>query len=316
MNHADAMARGARCDLCPLRKDGVIVPPAVASGKLRLVIVGENPGRHEENSRAPFSGLSGRILERELNKGGIRLSDTHRTYAALCRGDTDKENDRAAECCAPRLLREVSELASGAPLLTMGRAPLRSMLGVRSLLVSRGFIWPTKEADPKGGKAALKAAYKKPASAKRDSAILKAETAVARGLLAGRTCLPTLSPGFVLRADTWLPVFQIDIRRVSRLLLGEVPSPLEDVGSYAVGGLETLRGMKPVVSLDVETDGIHIRTTRMLCVGISDGEKTAVIWPWKKKHAKGLQKWLRSRETVIAHHGAFDIPVLRNHGVT
>ncbi len=163
--------------------------------------------------------------------------------------------------------------------------------------------------------AALKAAYKRKEGAKRDSAILRGDTLAARIPIAGRVVLPSLHPSFILRADTWHPVFRIDIGRAARLVLGSVSLPLEDVSRYQVGGLEVLRDLAPVVSLDTETDGIDTRRCKMLCVGLSDTRKTVVIWPWKKAYAKPLSKFLRSRAGVVCHNGIFDIPVLRSHGV-
>ncbi len=317
MTKTGAMAAGARCDLCPCFKEGVIVPPLPSASPkgLRLIVIGDSPSRTDERTREPLSGMAGKILHSELSKNGVSRASCHVDSVALCRGESDKENERAAECCAPRLLGELSKLPPDIPILALGKAPLVAVLGVRSLLQARGFIWTAKTVDPKQPPAALKAAYKKSVGVRRDNAILKAETMGGRGLLAGRTVLPTLHPSFILRADTWNPVFQIDIRRAARTVANEVVWPLEDVGQYVVGGLELLRGLGPTVSLDTETTGIDPMTCQLLCVGVSDIERTVVIWPWKASYARKFSKFLHSRERVIIHNSLFDVPVLRAHGV-
>ncbi len=316
MTREEAEARGAHCSICPLAKSsGPVVPPAPAKGKLRLIVVGDNPGRTEEKLREPFTGMGGAILKRELLKNGIRSAECHFTNVALCRGDSDKENERAAECCAPRMLGELSALPSGVPILSLGKAPLKALLGMRSILVARGFIWAVPEVEAATLKAAAKSIKKAKAGERKNNIVLRHATLSARAALVGKVVLPSLHPGFVLRADTWNPVFQLDARRTARVVRGDVVEPYEDVGEYRVGGLDLLAEMGSVVSLDVETDGIDTRRAGLLCVGISDGEKTVVLWPWRAGMAAGLSRFLHERDSVVAHNGLFDIPVLRNHGV-
>ncbi len=316
MTKDEAQAMGARCLQCPLLKDGVIVPSSPASsGKVRLAIVGEVPGRLDERLGSPLNGLPGKVLDDALRTNGLKRSEAWVGNAALCRGDSDKENERAAECCAPRLLQELSHLPHGAPVLTLGKLPTKAVLGVRSILVARGFIWTAPEIPSATVKAAAKAALRAKDGPRKDAAMLRGETLATRASLSGRRVLPTIHPSFVLRADTWNAVFQLDSARASRAVLGTLPQPLEDVATHRVGGLEVLDGLGDTVSLDTETDGIDTRTCKMLCVGLSDGKSTAVIWPWRARYAKPLSRWLRSRAVVVAHNGLFDIPVLRNHGV-
>jgi DNA polymerase len=60
------------------------------------VVIGENPGRTEEKLGAPFVGMAGKVLDSALKKAGIERRQCHLTNATLCRGDSDKENDKAA----------------------------------------------------------------------------------------------------------------------------------------------------------------------------------------------------------------------------
>lgn len=79
---------------------------------------------------------------------------------------------------------------------------------------------------------------------------------------------------------------------------------------------KALSALGPVVSLDVETDGIKPTECGLLCVGLSDGVNTVVIWPWKDSYGPELTKFLQSRQAVVCHNGMFDILVLSNHNVT
>ena len=130
---------------------------------------------------------------------------------------------------------------------------------------------------------------------------LKAATLRGRGLIAGRRVIPALHPAFILRADTWHPVFKLDIARAVRLA-NNPGMALEDAGTHLVGGLEVLEGLGDVVSCDIETTGINPLTCDILCVGLSDGLRTVVIWPWRDDYAPAFSAWLRTRKAVVGHN--------------
>jgi uracil-DNA glycosylase family 4 len=301
--------------LCPLRGRPV-VPPTPALAKLRLVIVGEGPGRNEEKLGAPFVGLSGKLLDTQLREHQVPRGACHITNAALCRGETDKENDIAAACCAPRLLRELAALPASVPIVTLGKSATVSVLGYKKILYARGFIWEAPEIAPDALKLAAREVYKAPVE-KREVKVLRAETLRARAKLTGRTVLPTIHPAFVLRADTWHPVFRLDMRRACKLANGE-RLPREEFGPtpHYTGGPTLLQMLGPDVSCDIETDGIIPLETGILCIGFSDGTNTVVIWPWRPSYAKRVSRFLRTRRAVVFHNGYnFDQIVMGAHGI-
>lgn len=318
----DPVLNGARCDLCPLRGAPVIPPRPAASPK--LVVVGDRPSRNDERLGAILSGKAGVLLDQSLRKHGVQNRDqVYLTTAALCRGEKDKDNERAALCCAPRLLGELATIVGGSsrhrdepsdsqskpPILALGKAATLSILGTKKLLYARGFVWHA----PGIGRAAIKTAEKK--GLKGGMPQVAAESLALRAKLEGAVVFPTVDPGFILRADNWKPIWEVDTSRVIRWAL-EGPVALQDDGVHHVGGLEVLEGLGPEVSLDIETDGVKWLECRILCVGLSDGVRTSVIYPWKRTYARGLSAWLRTRKVVVAHNGrAFDEIVLAQHGV-
>ena len=304
------MAHGARCDLCPLRGN-IVVPPTLHLSP-KFVVVGEGPGRVEERLGAPFLGQSGKLLDSHLAKNGLRRSDAWVTNAALCRGESDRENDKAADCCAPRLLRELAAHPGDKPIIALGKAATRSILGVKSILAARGFVWRAKEIPEATLKAARKASGKKDA---RAILSLRAATLEGRAALSGRVVFPMLHPAFILRADVWNPIFTLDFERFGRFMRGELKWPLADVAPYTTRFAD-IRKLGKVVSLDIETDGVKVLETKILSVQTSDGRNTVVIHPWLPKYAARLSKWLASRTTVVGHNlFQFDLIVLKRHRV-
>ena len=82
MSKYEPMMHGARCDICPL-KGQKIVPP---EGDSPIVIVGECPGKLEEQQGRPFVAATGMKLQELLRKAGLPpREELHLTNALLCR---------------------------------------------------------------------------------------------------------------------------------------------------------------------------------------------------------------------------------------
>jgi DNA polymerase len=59
------------CTRCPLYKNATQVVPGQGSAHARLMLVGEQPGDHEDIAGRPFVGPAGRILDKALAQAGI-----------------------------------------------------------------------------------------------------------------------------------------------------------------------------------------------------------------------------------------------------
>jgi uracil-DNA glycosylase family 4 len=141
----DPEAHGAACGLCPLKGE-VVVPPAPAkSGKTRLVIVGEAPGRVEVAHGEPFIGPSGLLLDRLLKEADFPRDDIHISNSLLCQATNDKELKVGRVCCAPRLARELEALPAEAVIMPMGAVANKALLGQASIFKTRGFVWRVPE---------------------------------------------------------------------------------------------------------------------------------------------------------------------------
>lgn len=310
-----AFRMGARCDLCP-NKDKIAVGPSPLPERHRLTLVGQEPGRNEEKLGQPFVGLSGKLVTDLLLKNKLRRGETYLTNSALCRSESERENAKAAECCAPRLYRELAQTSPAPPIMALGSTATRSLLNIKTIFLARGFIF--KAPSIEGLDVAQKHVWKRPVGPSREKAALKLETFKGRNSLAGRIIMPSLHPSFVLRTQTWSPIIRIDFRRASRWIRGEVSlNRLADLGRHVVTeSVLPLYALERVISLDVETT--HAKSAllaRLLCVGVSDGDQTFVLWPWAPKMAKPLARFLKSRLQVVAHNFTFDRTVLEMHGV-
>jgi uracil-DNA glycosylase family 4 len=330
---------GARCDLCPLGgKDRKFVPPQPPSSKLRLIVVGEGPGRRELLEGRPFIGQSGLLLDDSMSKAGWRTwrCESWISNAALCAGTTDGEKDDAAACCAPRLLKELAALPKEIPILTLGKPAARAILGVNTVQKARGFVWTVREITDAQVRGAERTAEKALASFKgarkdrkgemrleADVAALKAAAVKGRSLLKGRTVLPTVHPAFILRSKILRPVFDVDIDRVARWV--RKPFPLLDdiqkgrdyeVVSKPGEVKRALASLGEEISFDIETNDKDPIIAKIRCLGVSDGARTFVIFPWKKKvHAPIVSRAFRTRIAVGHNIKAYDEIAMKRDGV-
>jgi len=99
-------------------------------GRKKILIVGEAPGRQEDEKGTQFVGVSGQRLKEALEECGISMRrDCWTTNALICRPPGNKIKDKnAIAYCRPNLLRSIRELN---PVITI----LLGGLAVRSLIV-------------------------------------------------------------------------------------------------------------------------------------------------------------------------------------
>lgn len=294
MSNAIAKPAGSACLTCP-GKDAPCVRPEPAARALRLAVVGEGPGQNELREGRPFIGASGRMLERGLRSIGLSRANVHWTNAVLC-DVKEKDLPAARKACEQRLKDELRGVAARVTV-PVGAWGLQSALELK----------------------------KKPQ-------IMKWRGSVS--VLPGdRYVMPTLHPAFVMRSPLWGKWLEGDIARVGRVLdHGWVPPELAHGHEFSVlrerHELARLEELGRVVGYDVETVGLGPVTTRLVCLGLSDGKRTFIV-PWAKA-ADGFFGWwgegqlevaaeltrvLASRIAVTHNGPAFDHIVSSQHGI-
>ena len=145
----DPQAEGALCGSCPLQ-GARVVPPTPALNRVRLIIVGEAPGRIEAATGKCFVGPSGLLLNKILDELSFSRDNAHVTNAILCRPDEEKQIKEAMICCAPRLANELSRIDKRVPVSALGAVASRMLLGQKTIFKARGFVWEIpKPKEPK-----------------------------------------------------------------------------------------------------------------------------------------------------------------------
>jgi len=107
-----------RCGLYQHRKN-----PVVGEGPLTadIVIVGEAPGRKEDETGRPFVGPAGQLLNVLLSKAGLRREDVYITNIVKCRPPGNRDPTREeVNACLPYLLTQL-EIIKPKIIIALGR---------------------------------------------------------------------------------------------------------------------------------------------------------------------------------------------------
>ncbi len=117
------------CGRCPLSAGRTNAVPGEGDGSSGILLVGEAPGRNEDETGRPFCGAAGRNLDLALKEAGILRPTVFVTSIVKCRPPENRDPtpaERAA--CRPHLLDQVAALRPRV-LVALGRHGLSGLLG-------------------------------------------------------------------------------------------------------------------------------------------------------------------------------------------
>ena len=130
MTDFEEMSTCVRCDLSATRQRVVI-----GSGPLtaRLMIVGEAPGRTEDEGGAPFIGRSGKLLFTLLEEVvGLTRAQCYVTNVVKCRPPANRTpTPKEIETCRPWLIEQLDRV-SPRFILTLGNTAGRALFSYQS----------------------------------------------------------------------------------------------------------------------------------------------------------------------------------------
>lgn len=274
VTYADPRDLGAKCDECPFK--GQIPVFAQPSKNPVLAVVGQDPGRNEEEEGIPFVGRSGRRLNKALNRFDIPRASLHVTNARLCRppyNATVAEKKLALECCRPRLANELNALPSNVRvILALGAAALQTLTGKRSIMSRMGGpLPPTK--------------FEFARKQKRDGTWWGHDASFSADFTRFETVVPTAHPAMVLRSPHFGFPMTVHIARAWGLQTGAIkpwkwPKFHLWPDASMVRALERILKSNRPVGMDTETGGTSFKHSPIRVVGLSNID-TTISSPWE-----------------------------------
>ena len=116
------------CQRCGLGASRHKLVYGVGNPNAHLVLVGEAPGREEDQQGEPFVGEAGRLLDRILQAMGMRRDDVYICNVLKCRppDNRDPQPDEVATCEA-FLIRQIAAIKPQV-IIGLGRFAVHSLL--------------------------------------------------------------------------------------------------------------------------------------------------------------------------------------------
>lgn len=119
------------CVQCPL---GTLGRTTVVFGDgnpdARIMIIGEAPGRNEDEGGKPFIGRAGKVLDEALNAARIDRSEIFITNVVKCRPPKNrKPTTLEAGICKNLLLFNQIKIIRPSIIITLGATPFEALLG-------------------------------------------------------------------------------------------------------------------------------------------------------------------------------------------
>lgn len=170
------------CTLCRLHEGRTHAVPGEGRRGSGLFLLGEGPGRHEDEQGRPFVGQAGKVLDSALRKAGISRDDVFITNIVKCR-PPDNRRPKADEvaACRPYLAAQI-RIVRPKVIVTLGDAAIKGLLGPGG-----GLAW-ARRGSPRYDGIPILATYH-PAAAlynRRLASVLEADLARASKLVSGR----------------------------------------------------------------------------------------------------------------------------------
>ena len=231
-----------------------IIVPGVGPQGAKIALVGEAPGRDEEQAHRPFVGASGRLLDQMLANAGISRESCYVTNVVKTRPPNNDFGvfyvDRQKTIPTPLLsasiqaLKEELDLIKPNVVVALGAEPLRALVGHKEITKWRGSILYHD----------------------------------------GRKVVPTFHPAYILRVYGDRPVGELDLRKAAR----ESRSPLHTPPRFHFKidpsfdeVMEFLSRKHTRLALDIETSRSPQLTK---CLGLADSPTSALVIPFVRSN--------------------------------
>src|SRR5262245_7754621 len=138
----DSLAAQIRvCVKCPLCQSRTLAVPGEGKTSARVMLIGEAPGREEDESGRPFVGAAGRFLDHVLEGAGVNRDDLFITNIVKCRPPKNRApRVGEIETCTSNYLFEQIDLINPALIALLGGVAAKKILGVKSVNEARGRV--------------------------------------------------------------------------------------------------------------------------------------------------------------------------------
>src|SRR5215213_2167210 len=129
------------CTKCPLWESRMIAVPGDGSYSSKVMIIGEAPGKEEDETGKPFVGSAGRYLDHVLEGTGLDRRDFFITNTVKCRPPKNRTpKSLEIKTCTSNYLFNQIELVNPKLIMLLGTVAAKTVLGLKSIGEARGRV--------------------------------------------------------------------------------------------------------------------------------------------------------------------------------
>jgi uracil-DNA glycosylase family 4 len=129
------------CQLCDLAQTRTLAVPGEGPCPSKIMLIGEAPGKYEDESGRPFVGRAGKLLDEALIKAGFERKEVFITSVVKCRPPKNRKPKRCEiDACNP-YLRAQMEMLNPKVVFLMGNVAAQTVLGIQGIAMLRGKIF-------------------------------------------------------------------------------------------------------------------------------------------------------------------------------
>ncbi|MEG0750987.1 MAG: uracil-DNA glycosylase [Oscillospiraceae bacterium] len=136
MTISELRAQCLQCDKCELSAVRTKVVFGTGDEHARIMLVGEAPGKNEDETGEPFAGRAGDLLNSYLAAVGLHREDVYIANILKCRPPQNRDPLPEEQDMCIDWLREQFKLVSPKIILCLGRISARRLIG-EDFLVTR-----------------------------------------------------------------------------------------------------------------------------------------------------------------------------------
>jgi uracil-DNA glycosylase family 4 len=126
------------CTKCPLHLSRTNAVPGEGPAHARVMVVGEGPGRSEDEQGRPFVGAAGKNLDGLLSEAGLERGSVFVTNVVKCRPPGNRRPARGElDACHP-FLRAQIEAVSPRLVVLLGDTALKEFFPAQTLGTAHG----------------------------------------------------------------------------------------------------------------------------------------------------------------------------------
>ena len=139
LEELDAKIRA--CVACPLHPSRTLAVPGEGKSTARVMIIGEAPGKNEDETGRPFVGNAGKFLDEVMAGSDFERTDFFITNIVKCR-PPENRTPRVKEvdtCTSLYLFKQIAVINPGLIVL-LGGVAVKKVLGLKTVEEARGRI--------------------------------------------------------------------------------------------------------------------------------------------------------------------------------